>query len=102
MGSGGQKPFLSFLDGRGKTGSHANFVKDNIRAKIEDDSILTSIDGSSITYKVSMVTKTNRHPKTVEIDLITGTITRRGTGNIRDITEIDSNLALEVQPISAK
>ena len=37
--------------------------KINIRAKIEDDSILTSTDGSSITYKVSMVTKTNRHPK---------------------------------------
>eukprot|EP00944_MAST-04C_sp_MAST-4C-sp1_P006255 g6255.t1 len=98
MGSEDKSLFLRFLTVEAKLEVMLILSKINTRAKIEDDSILTSIDGSSITYKVSMVTKTNRHPKTVEIDLITGTITRRGTGNIRDITEIDSNLALEVLP----
>ena len=98
MGSEDQSVFFRFLTVEAKLEVMLILSKVNVRATIEDDSIVASLDGSSITYKVNMITKANRHPKTVEIDLITGTITRRGTGNIRDITEIDHNLALEVHP----
>ena len=64
MGSEDKSLFLRFLTVEAKLEVMLILSKINTRAKIEDDSILTSIDGSSITYKVSMVTKTNRHPKT--------------------------------------
>ena len=80
--------FFRFLTDEAKLEITLILSKINTRIRLLDDSIIASADGSSIIYKVNMVTKTNRHPKTIEVDLITGTITRRGTGNIRDIMDI--------------
>ena len=92
--------FFRFLTDEAKLEITLILSKINTRIRLLDDSIIASADGSSIIYKVNMVTKTNRHPKTIEVDLITGTITRRGTGNIRDIMDIDHDLVVEASTAS--